>query len=441
LIKMSKIRSINAQEILSSGSSPTIEAYVELESGAIGEASVPFGASAGSYEAAVLIDKDPQRYHGKGMLKAVKNVTTTIAKALIGKDGSNQRQIDQIMLTLDGTPNKANLGGNSILAVSLALARAAANEQKLPFYAYLRQVYRLPLRDYILPNPMVVVIEGGKHADETTDLQEYLIATYGRSTAAENIRMAVEIYDEMKKVLKKSDFSTNVGNEGAFAPNGIKSNTAPLEFILEAIGKTSYVAGKDVGISLDAAASEFFNKETGKYHLKLENRDFTASQLIDFYSPWFEKFPIVTVEDMLHEDDWENWPLLTQKASEKKITSIGDDLLVTNKERVEKAMQLKAVSGVLVKLNQAGSLTETVDTCLSARKAGYILVPSHRGGGETNDTTMVDLAVALNAEFIKVGPTRGERVAKYNRLMEIERELGSKCSVTGERFRNLHFLN
>lgn len=431
---MSKIKKIISREILSSGSSPTIEVRVELESGAIGEASVPFGASAGSHEATVLIDKNPQRYHGKGMLKAVENVSTTIAEALIGQEAGNQRQIDETMIQLDGTPNKANLGGNSILAVSLAVARAQATEERLPLYAYIRQTFKVLLTDYVLPNPMVVVIEGGKHADETTDLQEYIISTYGKPTAAENVRMAIEIYDELKAVLKKAGLSTNVGNEGAFAPSGIKSNTAPLEFILEAIKRTSYIPNQDVGISLDAAASEFFRSETGTYHLKLENRDFTGPELIDFYSEWFHKFPIVTIEDMLHEDDWENWPLLTKKASANKIVNIGDDLLVTNKARVEKAIALKAVTGVLIKLNQAGSLTETVDTCLTARQAGYLLAPSHRGGGETNDAAMVDLAVALNAEFIKVGPTRGERVSKYNRLMEIELELGNQASVTGKKF-------
>lgn len=432
---MSKIISITAREILSSGSSPTIEAYVELESGAVGEASVPFGASAGSHEAVVLVDKDPQRYHGKGMLKAVENVSTTIAEALTEQEAGNQRQIDATMLKLDGTPNKANLGGNSILAVSLAVARAQANEENLPLYAYIRKAFSIPLTDYVLPNPMVVVIEGGKHADETTDLQEYIISTYGKATAAENVRMAIEIYDELKGVLKKAGLSTNVGNEGAFAPRGIKSNTAPLEFIMEAIKKTSYVLGQDVGISIDAAATEFFKADIGKYHLQLENRDFTGPELIEFYSEWFPRFPIVTIEDMLHEDDWENWPLLTKKASANKIVNIGDDLLVTNKAGVEKSIALKAVTGVLIKLNQAGSLTETVDTCLAARQAGYLLAPSHRGGGETNDAAMVDLAVALNAEFIKVGPTRGERVSKYNRLMEIEQELKGKSTVTGANFR------
>ncbi|MDP2873774.1 MAG: phosphopyruvate hydratase [bacterium] len=432
---MSKIINITAREILSSGSSPTIEARVELESGVVGEASVPFGASAGSHEAAVLVDKNPQRYHGKGMLKAVENVSTTISMALVGQEASNHRQIDETMLKLDGTPNKANLGGNSILAVSLAVARAQANEENLPLYAYIRKAFSIPLTDYVLPNPMVVVIEGGKHADETTDLQEYIISTYGKPSAAENVRMGIEIYDELKSILKKAGLSTNVGNEGAFAPSGIKSNAAPLEFIMEAIKKSSYVPGQDVGISIDAAATEFFKADTGKYHLKLENRDFTGPELIEFYSEWFHKFPIVTIEDMLHEDDWENWPRLTQKASANKIVNIGDDLLVTNKARVEKAIALKAVTGVLIKLNQAGSLTETVDTCLAARQAGYLLATSHRGGGETNDAAMVDLAVAMNAEFIKVGPTRGERVSKYNRLMEIERELNGSSRVTGSDFR------
>jgi len=434
---MAKIKNISAREILSSGGSPTIEALVELETGACGLASVPFGASAGSYEATVLVDNDQYRYGGRGMLNAVKNISTTISGALLGLEAKNQRQIDEAMIELDGTPNKATLGGNSILAVSLAVARAQANEENLPLYAYIRKTFSLPLTEYALPNPMVVVIEGGKHADETTDLQEYLVSAYGRPSAAENIRMAMEIYEELKGVLKKVGLSTNVGNEGAFAPRGIKSNTAPLEYIMEAITKTAYLPGQDVGISLDAAASEFFSSEKGKYHLRLEEKDFTGPELISFYAAWFPKFPIVTVEDMLHEDDWDNWPLLTTKASENKIVNIGDDLLVTNKQRVEKAVASKAVTGVLIKLNQAGSLTETVDTCLTARQAGYLLASSHRGGGETNDAAMVDLAVALNAEFIKVGPTRGERVSKYNRLMEIEQQLAGKCRVVGKDFRRL----
>lgn len=430
---MSKIKTIKGREILSSGASPTVEAWVELESGATGHASVPFGSSAGSHEAFVLMDRDKTRYHGKGMLKAVNNINIKIANALKGIKSEDHRSIDTTMISLDGTNNKSNLGGNAILAVSLAVARAQANEEKLPLYAYIRKAFNLPQTDYILPNPMVVVIEGGKHADDTTDLQEFIISTYGRDSASENIRMAIEIYEELRGVLKKHALSTNVGSEGAFAPNGISSNEIPFKLILEAIEKTPYSIGDDVGISIDAAASEFFSD--GKYHLTVENKSLTSMELIDHYLEWFQKYPIVTIEDMLHEDDWEYWPILTAKATEKNIINIGDDLIVTNTERLYKALNTKAVTGLLVKLNQIGTLSETIDASMLAIKNNIMIVPSHRGGGETEDAIMVDLAVALNASFIKVGPTRGERVSKYNRLTKIEDELKGKCFVTGRNFR------
>lgn len=430
---MSTIKSVSAREILSSGASPTIEARVELSSGAVGEASVPFGASAGSYEASVLMDKDPSRYHGKGMLKAVSNVNVNIASALVGRDAVDQRSIDETMIQMDGTDDKSNLGGNAILAVSLAVARAQAIEEKTPFYAYIRKTFNLPLVDYVLPNPMVVVIEGGKHADETTDLQEYIISTYGRETAAENIRMAIDIYEELREVLKGRKLSTNVGNEGAFAPNGIPSNELPLQLIMEAIDRTPYSMTKDAGISIDAAASEFYSE--GKYHLTVEHKDLTSLELIDYYMDWIRKYPIVTIEDMLHEDDWEHWSILTARAKEYNVIDIGDDLTVTNIKRLQKAIDTSAITGILIKLNQIGTLTETVDTSMLAKKHGLLVVPSHRGGGETDDTAMVDLAVALNAAFIKVGPTRGERISKYNRLTWIENELKGKCTVTGSNFR------
>lgn len=432
---MSKIKLVQGREILSSGSSPTIEAWVELESGAFGEASVPFGASAGSHEAFVLMDKDATRYNGKGMLKAANNINSSIASAIKGMEAEDQRAIDDAMIRLDGTSNKSNLGGNAILAVSLAVARAQAIEEKKPLYAYIRKAFNLPFSDYVLPNPMVVVIEGGKHADETTDLQEFIISTYGFDSAAENIRMAIEIYEELRGVLKRHGLSTNVGSEGAFAPNGIRSNELPFSLILEAIEKTKYSAGDDVGISIDAAASEFF--ENGKYNLAVENRILTSMELVDYYVDWMNKYPIVTIEDMLHEDDWEYWPILTEKASKKNVINIGDDLTVTNPRRLQKAIDTKSVTGLLVKLNQIGSLSETIDASMMAVDHNIMIAPSHRGGGETEDTMMVDLAVALNAAFIKVGPTRGERVSKYNRLTRIEGELKGKCTVIGKDFRRL----
>ncbi|MBD3363232.1 phosphopyruvate hydratase [Candidatus Dojkabacteria bacterium] len=423
---MSKIKSVRAREILASGGKPTIEAYVELESGAKGKASVPYGSSAGVHEATVLTDDDENRYNGKGMLKAVSNVNDKISNELIGLNAEEQRVIDEKMIEMDATENKANLGGNAILSVSLAVAKASANENNLPLYKYIRQVYNLNISDYYLPNPMMVVIEGGKHAHQSTDLQEYIISPFGFNSARENIRMGEEIYIALKKHLKSLDLNTNVGNEGAFAPSGLNNNEKPLQLILESIKKAGYTPGKDVGISMDAAASEYF--ENGKYILSIEGKELSSEELIEYYLPWFDKYPIVTVEDMLHEDDWENWPKFTSKINVPHIT---DDLTVTNTTRLQRAIDEKAGDAILIKLNQIGSLTETVDCCMLARKNGWMTVPSHRGGGEVNDTSMIDLAVAVNSGFVKVGPTRGERVCKYNRLMEIEDELGEKANVMG----------
>jgi enolase len=432
---MSKIKNIDAYEILASGGYPTVEAKVTLESGATGVASVPYGASAGSHEATVLVDSDTARYNGQGTLKAIENIKNMIAPELIGKEASNQRGIDTLMLQADGTPNKSNLGGNAILAVSLAVARASASEAGLPLYEYIRKTFDLDIKDYFLPNPMVVVIEGGKHADDTTDLQEFCISAIGNSSAKENIRVALESYMALKKILKKSNLSTNVGNEGAFAPNGIQTNESPFEFILEAIKAAGYLPGVDAGISIDAAASEFYNE--GKYHLKLENKSLSSLEIIEYYKNWFSKYPILTFEDGLNEDDWDNWTIMNQMAKGAGVAVIGDDLTVTDPARLQKAIDTNAISSILIKLNQIGSLTETVDCCMLARENGMFTVPSHRGGGETNDAFMVDLAVALNSAFIKVGPTRGERVSKYNRLMEIERELGDKAQVQGNRFKEI----
>lgn len=420
---------IKAREILASGSSPSLEAEVLLESGAIGVASVPYGASAGVHEATVLLDNDKARYNGQGMLKAVANINDQISQKLIGMDASHQREVDQTMLSLDGTPNKANLGGNAILGVSLAVAQAEANEEKMPLYRYIRKVFDLPITTFALPNPMMVIIEGGKHADNSTDLQEYCISPFGKNTARENIRMGAEIFQTLKKVLKEKGFNTNVGNEGAYAPAGISDNELPLKFIVEATEKAGYKPGEDAGISLDAAASEYFHE--GKYHLKIENKDLTSEEIIEYYLPWLEKYPIITVEDMLHEDDWDWWPVFTSKI---KIPNITDDFTVTNLKRLQRAIDAKAGTAILIKLNQIGSLTETVDCCMLARKNGWMTVVSHRGGGETNDTSMVDLAVAVNSGFIKVGPSRGERVCKYNRLMKIEEELLGSSQVIGKKY-------
>ena len=417
-----KISHIDAYEVLASGGYPTVEVKVTLDSGAVGTASVPYGASAGSHEASVLTDGNTSRYNGKGMLTPCQNVLNEISPLLLGRDASDQRGIDQVMLDADGTPQKTKLGGNAILAVSIAVAEAAAQECKLPLYRHLADTFATGADFVQLPKPMVVVIEGGKHADETTDLQEYCITGINPAdTSAESIRKCLESYHALSKVLKKNNLSTNVGNEGAFAPSGISTNEAPFEFILDAIDRAGYIAGRDLGISIDAAASEFY--KDGTYHLSIEEKVLTAEELIAHYEGWFKKYPIATVEDMLDEDDWEHWVKLKQVTDRYNIELIGDDLTVTNKVRLQKAIDLDAISAILIKLNQIGTVSETIETCLLAKSHGMMTVPSHRGGGETNDTAMVDVAVAVGGRYIKVGPTRGERVSKYNRLMEIEREL------------------
>ena len=425
------IKSIKVREILSSGSTPSVEAVVELKSGARGVFSVPYGASAGVHEAFILLDKDKKRFLGKGMLKAVENINNKIAPALIGMSAFKQKEIDQKMIELDGSENKKKLGANAILAVSVAVARAAANEKKMPLYEYIREAFNLQIGDYRLPNPMMVVIEGGKHADQSTDFQEYSVSPIGNKSAKENVRCGIEIYLTLKKVLKEKGFSVNVGNEGAFAPNGLESNEAPIPLILEAVKRAGYDAGKDIGISLDPAASRIFVK--GKYQLKTEGKSLSSAQLIELFKDWATKYPIITLEDGLHEDDWDNWPKLNAALGEK-VAIITDDLTVTNPERLKKAIETKCGNAILIKLNQIGTLTETIETCMLARENNWMTVISHRGGGETNDTSMVDLAVAVNSGFIKVGPSRGERVCKYNRLMEIEEEIGEKARVQGKDF-------
>ena len=418
---MAKITQIKAYEILASGGYPTLEVEVSLDSGHVGRASVPYGASAGSHEATVLNDGDVKRYEGKGVMKAISNVIEKIAPIIVGMDAGEQREIDNKMIALDGTENKANLGGNAVLAVSLAVARAAASSEGKELYRYIIDKFNTGINLEKLPSPMIVMIEGGKHADETTDLQEFCVSAVGDQSVSEKVRMVMEIYHKLRGVLKSNNLSVNVGNEGAFAPNGIPDNEAPFKYIVEAIEKAGYDAPKDVAISIDAAASEFY--VDGKYYLKVENRTLSADELIAYYETWLEKYPIVTYEDMLHEDDWDNWVKMKPVVDRHHVEHIGDDITVTNVKRLQKAIDLGAITAILIKLNQAGSLTETVDCCMLANKNGLMTTTSHRGGGETNDTAMVDLAVAVGSRFIKVGPTRGERVSKYNRLMEIEREV------------------
>jgi enolase len=371
-----------------------------------------------------MVDGDAKRWNGKGMKNAVESIKSVIAPALSDIDAYDQRKIDETMIALDGTPNKAKLGGNAILAVSIAVANAAAKSKKTELYKHIIDTFQTGVDLKKLPQPMVVVMEGGKHADETTDLQEFCLSGVRDATVTENVRMIMESYHQLAKVLKENKLSTNVGNEGAFAPNGIPSNESPFAYMLEAVERAGYKAGTDIGFSIDAAASEFY--EEGLYNLKLERRGLSAEELIAYYKTWLEKYPIVTIEDMLHEDDWENWPKLKLIADAHNVDLIGDDLTVTSVERLQKAIDIKAISAILIKLNQIGTLTETVDCCMLAKKNGIMTTTSHRGGGETNDATMIDVAVAVGSAFVKVGPTRGERVSKYNRLMAIERQVQSK---------------
>lgn len=416
---MPKIQSIFAREILASGGAPSVEVTVKLDDGSIGEASVSYGASAGSKEAFVLLDGDKSRYNGKGMLKAVNNVNEKIAPLLTGKEAADQRAVDAAMLAADGTENKSELGANAILGVSMAVARAAANSQNLELYEYLATYYQLPTTNYVLPKPLAVFIEGGMHADNSTDLQEYILAVTKDQPVTKNVQMMEEIYQATKSILKKQNFNTNVGNEGAFAPAGITSNELPLQIITDAIQSAGYKLGDDAGIYIDAAASEFY--KDGVYNLACENKTLTSEEIIVRYQEWFKKYPILALEDGLSEFDWEHWPTLLSQAGDVQI--VADDLTVTNTKLWQQAIDKKAANAILIKLNQAGTVTETVDCCLLAKKYNLDTIPSHRGGGETNDTFLVDLAVAMGSKWIKVGPTRGERVCKYNRLMRIEEEL------------------
>ena len=417
-----KIKKIYAHEILSSGGNPTIETQVTLESGMTGKASVPFGISAGSHEAVMLIDEDPKRFGGNGVLKACRNVNDIIAPKILGMSVTDQQKIDELMIKLDGTLNKKKLGGNSILSVSLACARAASIAVGQPLYSYIREIYKIPHKDWKLPRPMMVFIEGGKHGDNSTDFQEYCISVCGAPTAREAVRWGEETYQALKSILKEQGLNTNVGNEGAFAPSGIKTNEEPLSLLMAAIKKAGYEPGKDIAISLDPATSEVYDKDQAQYILKKEQTGLSSNQMIALFKDWINKYPIISLEDGLAEDDWEGWTALFEQCG-KNTRIIGDDLTVTRFERIQRAIDLKAINAVLIKLNQIGSLTETIKAIKLGQKHNFWQVVSHRGGGETNDTFMVDVAAAVNAEYIKVGPARGERTCKYNRLMEIEEEL------------------
>ncbi|WP_335984937.1 phosphopyruvate hydratase [Fusobacterium polymorphum] len=426
---MTGIVEVIGREILDSRGNPTVEVDVILECGAKGRAAVPSGASTGSHEAVELRDEDKGRYLGKGVLKAVNNVNTEIREALLGMDALNQVAIDKIMLELDGTPNKGRLGANAILGVSLAVAKAAAEALGQPLYKYLGGVNAKEL-----PLPMMNILNGGAHADSAVDLQEFMIQPVGAKSFQEAMRMGAEIFHHLGKILKANGDSTNVGNEGGYAPSKIQGTEGALALISEAVKAAGYELGKDITFALDAASSEFCKEVNGKYeyHFKREGGVVrTTDEMIKWYEELISKYPIVSIEDGLGEDDWDGWVKLT-KAIGNKVQIVGDDLFVTNTERLRKGIELGAGNSILIKLNQIGSLTETLDAIEMAKRAGYTAVVSHRSG-ETEDATIADVAVATNAGQIKTGSTsRTDRMAKYNQLLRIEEELGSVAQYNGK---------
>ncbi|GIV42745.1 MAG: enolase [Vicingaceae bacterium] len=426
---MSYISHIHARQILDSRGNPTIEVEVYAENGIIGRAAVPSGASTGIHEAVELRDGDPGMYHGKGVLKAVQNVNQVIAEELKGQYLFNQRNIDQILIELDGTENKSNLGANAILGVSLAVAKCAADSIGLPLYQYVGGV-----NAHILPIPMMNILNGGAHADNAIDFQEFMIMPVKASSFSEGLRMGTEIFHTLKKVLKEKGYATNVGDEGGFAPN-IRSNEEAIELVLMAIEKSGYKPGEQVFIALDAASSELWDEEKKCYVFKKSDKSIlTSDQMVEFWEKWVAKYPIVSIEDGLAEDDWNGWKLLTDKLG-NKVQLVGDDLFVTNTKRLQKGIREGIANSILVKVNQIGTLTETIEAVELAHQNGYTAVMSHRSG-ETEDTTIADLSVALNTGQIKTGSaSRSDRVAKYNQLLRIEEYLGKTGS-----YGNLNFL-
>ncbi|MDF2814850.1 MAG: eno [Paenibacillus sp.] len=429
---MTIISDVYAREVLDSRGNPTVEVEVYLESGGKGRAIVPSGASTGAYEAVELRDGDKSRYLGKGVLKAVENVNEIIAPEVIGLDALDQVGIDNKMIQLDGTPNKAKLGANAILAVSMAVARAAADALDLPLYTYLGGFNAKQL-----PVPMMNIINGGAHADNNVDVQEFMVLPVGAATFAEALRIGTEIFHNLKAVLKDKGLNTAVGDEGGFAPN-LGSNEEAITTIITAIERAGYKPGVDVFLGMDVASTEFY--KDGKYHLEGEGKSLTSAEFVDFLADWANKYPIISIEDGCAEDDWEGWKLLTEKLG-SKVQLVGDDLFVTNTERLGKGIVEGIGNSILVKVNQIGTLTETFDAIEMAKRAGYTAVISHRSG-ESEDSTIADIAVATNAGQIKTGaPSRTDRVAKYNQLLRIEDELASTAQYSGKKaFYNLKNL-
>jgi enolase len=426
---MTIIADVYAREILDSRGNPTVEADVILEDGTLGRAAVPSGASTGAHEAVELRDGDKGRYSGKGVLNAVTNVNTIIGPAIIGMDATEQAAIDRLMLELDGAPNKSKLGANAILAVSLAAAKACAEYFGLPLYRYLGGV-----NGKQLPVPMMNILNGGAHADNNVDVQEFMVMPTGAASFSEGLKMGAEIFHALKQVLKDKGYTTSVGDEGGFAPN-LSCNEEALQVIVEAIKKAGYTPGKDCHLAMDVAATELYRD--GKYVLAGEGKSFTAAEMVELYQGWVERYPIISIEDGMSEDDWEGWRFLTAKLGDK-LQLVGDDIFVTNMQRLADGIAQGVANSILVKVNQIGSLTETLDAIEMAKEAGYTAVVSHRSG-ETEDVTIADIAVAVNAGQIKTGaPSRTDRVAKYNQLLRIEEELEETARYKGlESFYNL----
>ena len=421
------IESISALEILDSRGNPTVEVEVALMDGAWGRAAVPSGASTGIHEALEMRDGNKKRYLGKGVAKAVANVNGIISDALFGWDASEQKSIDAELIALDGTPNKSKLGANAILGVSLAVAKAAANSFSMPLYRYLGGVYA-----HVLPVPMMNIMNGGAHTNwQSTDMQEFMVMPFGAPTFSEGVRWGAEIYHALKSVLKEKGYGTLVGDEGGYAP-ALKANNEAIELILAAIEKAGFKAGrgKEVAIALDPAASELYDEKKKKYNLRKEGKMYTGEQMVEFWAKWVKDYPIVSIEDGLAQNDWASWSLMTEKLGDK-IQIVGDDLLVTNPERVRRGIAEKTCNALLVKVNQIGTLTETIEAVELCHRAGWRTVTSHRSG-ETEDATIADIAVALNTGQIKTGaPARSDRVAKYNQLLRIEAELGNSAKYAG----------
>ena len=420
-----KIESIKGRQILDSRGNPTIEVDVQLLDGSLGRAAVPSGASTGIHEALELRDGDKKKFGGKSVFNAVNNVNSKIFNALVGEDATRQKEIDTILLELDGTANKSKLGANAILGTSLAVAKAAASSLELPLYQYIGGVYA-----HVLPSPMMNILNGGEHTDwQSTDAQEFMVMPLGAPTYSEALRWGSEIYHTLKSVLKGHGYATLVGDEGGYAP-ALGSNAEAVEIILEAIEKAGYKAGEQIAIALDPAASEFYEEDTGLYNLRTEGKKLSSAEMVAFWKDWVEKYPIVSIEDGLAQDDWDGWKLMTDELGDK-IQIVGDDLLVTNPDRVRKGIKEGACNSLLVKVNQIGSLTETIESVETCHRAGWTAVTSHRSG-ETEDSTISDLAVALNTGQIKTGaPARSDRVAKYNQLLRIEEELGNMAEYAG----------